>query len=135
MQLGLASEPGHGPNATVAAAEAAAKARRTYLDLTFAGKTLRLYPASVTIADDIAARTQVGVAVSAYVDRHQFGLDSFALLWWTARRKNGEPDLPFSAVAEQMPDVAAFAAGEPNIDRHTDDDDAEATDPEASGEL
>lgn len=98
------------------------------------GEDRRVLPESHTLAvnlltmtDKIAVRKATGLSFESFVDGDTFGEDSLMVLWWLARRKNGEALLPFQVAAEQWPtDLDAEA-----IDVHVGPADPEADDPEA----
>lgn len=82
--------------------------------MTIRDRTLEL-PVDVTMQERFAVRAATGVAFENFVEGEaQIGEDSFAVMWWLARRYNGESNLPFKqALSEWVPlkdlDVKEFA--------------------------
>lgn len=103
-------------------ADQTAEFKRAGLKITLAGETRELYLAALGPADDLVARREVGFPISPFVERGTFGADSVLVLWWMARRKNGEPGLRFADVLEQFPSYAALAAADPEIEELDDDE-------------
>lgn len=60
---------------------------------------------SPTIAEKMAVRLATGLPFEAFFAHGQqsFGEDSLVVLWWLARRQNGEPRLSFDEVATSWP--------------------------------
>jgi hypothetical protein len=57
-----------------------------------------------TIKEKMAVRFATGLPYEAFVaDERSLGEDSFAVLWWLARRQNGEPQLSFDQAASEWP--------------------------------
>ncbi len=83
--------------------------KRTGLRITLDGDTRDLYFGDLGPADDLRARKECGMPVSQFINEDRFGLDSLAILWWTARRKNGEPKLKFSEVLKTFPGQVEMA--------------------------
>lgn len=72
------------------------------LRITMAGKTLELQPAALTLQEKFVIRNSTGMPFEAFFTggMNSVGEDSVAVLWWLARRANGEPNLPFLTFAE-----------------------------------
>jgi len=84
-------------------------------------------PGNVPMRERIICRKATGLPLAAFWSEDRIDVDSLMVLWWLARRLNGEATLTFDQAAEQWPgDLAAdeidVAMGEP---------DPEADDPEA----
>ena len=120
--MATAPEPG--------AARRATEATRI-MRLTLQGRTLDL--GEVPLSEKMACRSATGMALEQFLptnDTRTFGEDSFAVLWWLARRANGEPGLSFSELVNTWPRLTADDIGLEVID-----DDGEATDdPGKSGD-
>lgn len=82
------------------------EARRTGLRITVDGETLVLYMADLGPNDDMVARKETGMPVSSFIGEDNFALDSVAILWWMACRKNGRPRLKFRDVVKTFPTYA-----------------------------
>ncbi len=98
------------------------------------GENRRVLPEShtlavnlLTMADKIAVRKATGLPFEAFWGESAVGEDSLVVLWWLARRKNGEALLSFQEAATQWP--TGVDADE--IDLHVGAADLEADDPEA----
>lgn len=72
------------------------------------GKTYRLRSDELGPADDLACRQQIGYPAGHFLEN--FGGDSVLVVLWLARRKQGEPNLPFQKVLEKYPTYAAMEA-------------------------
>jgi len=81
-----------------------------YLRLTVGGLTKVIDWASLGPGDDLVSRQQCGIPVSALLGIDQFGGDLLLILWWTARRLNGEPRLTFATVLGEFPTNADLDA-------------------------
>lgn len=86
------------------------KKQRTAITITIEGDTRTLYLGDLGPQDDLIARKQTGFPVSPFVDDERFGADSLAVLWWMARRKNGERRLRFDEVAKDFPGIVELGA-------------------------
>lgn len=53
-------------------------------------------PMQMTIGEKFAVRTATGRPFEAYFGDGMFGEDSLCVLWWLARRANGEPNLSWA---------------------------------------
>lgn len=74
------------------------------LRITVEGKTLDM-PATFTLKEKMAVRLATGLPFEAFVGTNskQVGEDSLAVLWWLARRRNGEPALAWEQAEAQWP--------------------------------
>jgi len=72
------------------------------------GKTYRLRSDELGPADDLACRQQIGYPSGHFLEN--FGGDSVLVVLWLARRKQGEPNLPFQKVLEKYPTYKAMEA-------------------------
>lgn len=112
------------------AAEQAAATKR--YRITVKGETLDL-PASLTLQEKMAIRLATGIPFDQFLlSETRVGEDTVAVLWWLARRANGEPGLAWKAFAEEWDTIEAT---DMNVDVVDDDDleDPAANDPEGSG--
>lgn len=105
---------------------------RIFFRIRIKDRTLELTGAP-TIQEKMAVRYATGLPYETFVQpsSHTFGEDSLMVMWWLARRQNGEPNLAFTAVANDWPTL-----GENDVDLDVVDLDAEpeADDsPEGSG--
>lgn len=77
---------------------------RTFFRIRVRDRTLEL-SAAPTIREKMAVRYATGLPYEAFVrpGEHTVGEDSLMVMWWLARRQNGEPGLPFDAVADTWP--------------------------------
>ncbi len=60
--------------------------------------------------EDHITMRQTGFPVSAFFDADRLSPLSVLVIWWTMRRRNGEPNLPFSKVEAKYRDNRRFAA-------------------------
>jgi hypothetical protein len=112
------------------AEEPAGPRTNSYFRLTLRGKTLELQQA-VSLQEKFAIRYATGMPFEAFWSGEaRIGEDSFSVLWWLARRQNGEPGLPFEQhLAEWPTDLQ-----EGDIEMELVEDEGEPTDdPEGSG--
>ena len=110
-----------------------AAAKRVALKITVNGDERVLHLADLGPNDDLLARKETGLPVSQFVTEDSFGLDSLAILWWVARRKNGEPRLKFREVLKTFPTMAE-AADAVDIEEIIDGDDEVDEGPLSSAE-
>lgn len=116
--MGLAPTPGR------AQEDAAANVR---LRMTLGGRTLEVQPAALTLDEKFVIRNATGLPIEAFFapGQNTVGEDSVAVLWWIARRANGEPNLPWKQFAAEWAfDPEAFDIEE------VEDDDEGAPSPE-----
>lgn len=115
--MATAPEPG--------AARRAALANRG-LRLTLQGRTLEL--GEVPLSEKMAVRSATGMPLEQFMPSNEsqsFGEDSFAVLWWLARRANGERGLSLTEVVNTWPKLTAD-----DIELEViSDDDSETDDP------
>jgi hypothetical protein len=89
MQPRLAPKPG---------SRAADEAARQFLRITVKGNTYDLMPALEMNERFVVRLATGGLPFEAFMPREtarEIGEDSLFILWWVARRQNGEPALPF----------------------------------------
>lgn len=100
--------------------------------LTLQGKTLEL--GEVPLSEKMALRSATGMPLEQFMPNENartFGEDSFAVLWWLARRANGERGLSFTEFVNSWP--TGLTADD--IEMELVGDDGEPTDdPGKSGE-
>lgn len=96
--------------------------------LTFCGSTLEM-PTAITFKEKFAVRAATGLPLEAFWSgENKIGEDSFLLLWWLARRYNGEPRLALEAVTSTWPDNL----GTDDVDFEVvEDDEGPIDDPES----
>ena len=103
MAKSLAPRVGSTPNA-----KANQEVKRVGMVIVCGDKEYTLHPADLGPADDLAARRETGFPVSPFFEQERFGSDSLLVLYWTARRKSGEPGLRFAEVLEMFPNMQAI---------------------------
>ena len=106
-------------------AEADAKVIR----ITNGGKTLEVQPSGLALSERFVIRHATGLPFEAFFrgGEESIGEDSIAVLWWVARRANGEPNLGFPQfIKDWVFDPEGF-------DIEVDEDDPEDDRPEGSG--
>ena len=86
-------------------------------------------PGEVSIQEKIAVRYATGLPLESFVKVDAFGEDSLVVLWWLARRHNGEPNLAFATSCADWPSPL----GADDLDIQTITDDEEPDSPEGSG--
>lgn len=92
--MALAPVPGVGKRQT---------AERSGMRITLGGRTVTLHLADLGPQDDLVARKETGLPVTPYFAEDRFGMDSLLIVYWMARRKNGEPNLRFQHVLDEFP--------------------------------
>jgi hypothetical protein len=91
------------------------------MTITLRGIDYRLAVGNVPIAERMIVRKATGFPFEAFLTEGQIGSDSVAVLWWLARRAEGEIGLTWTqAMAEWPTDITA--------------DDLEVTMEDATGE-
>ena len=90
------------------------------------GRTLEL-PAVLTLHEKMTVRLATGIPFDQFlVSETRIGEDTVAVLWWLARRANGEPNLAWSTFAGEWEQISP---DDLDVDL-VDDDDPEGDDPE-----
>lgn len=94
--------------------------------ITVKGRTLEL-PATLTLNEKMTVRLATGIPFDQFLlSEQRIGEDTVAVLWWLARRANGEPQLAWSAFAGEWETIDS---NDLEVDL-VDDDDPGADDPE-----
>lgn len=92
----------------------------------FGGTVLEM-PTSIPFKERFAVRAATGLPLGQFWGgEHKLDEDSFVILWWLARRYNGEPRLNLNAVIDTWPDEIdsddlIFEIVEDDGDEDTDD--------------
>lgn len=101
------------------------------LVITVCGSTLELNQA-LPFKERFAVRAATGLPLSAFwAGEEKVDADSVLVLWWLARRANGEPRLSFEDAEAEWPDD--LKPGDVEMEEIVDDEDEETDDPESSG--
>ena len=80
------------------------RAKRTGFKVTIGDDVDVLHTADIGPNDDFLTRKQTGgIPLSQFLTADGFGLDSIAVIRWTARRKAGEKRLTLQRVLDEMP--------------------------------
>lgn len=96
----------------------------------FRDTTLEM-PEAITLKEKMAVRYATGMPFEAFWSgESRIGEDSISVLWWLARRHNGEPHLSFEQHAAEWP--TELTADDFDVEMVTDDDEP-TDDPEGSG--
>lgn len=100
---------------------------RTFkLTLTEPGKerrTLELAAADLGPRDDRISRQQAGFPVEQFILAEKLGADSVVIMWWMARRHNGEPNLSYPEVERLFPSYRELEAADPVVEVIEPDED------------
>lgn len=95
--------------------------------ITVRGRTLELSQ-HLTLNEKMAVRLGTGIPFEQFfVSETRIGEDTVAVLWWLARRKNGEPGLAWAKFANEWETITPDDLDVEEID---DDADEGANDPE-----
>ena len=123
--MATAPTPGVGKRREVA--RQAAEPKRIRIRL--CDKELTFSP-NLTIGERSAVRKATGgLSFETYWDGEtSIGLDSLQIMWWLARRANGEATLSLDTAVDEWP--ANITADDIDVEEWTEDDDAVADDPE-----
>lgn len=118
----------HAPRPGQARAQDAANRRYR---ITVKGHTLEL-AATLTLDEKMVVRLATGIPFDQFLlNETRIGEDTVAVLWWLARRANGEPRLAWSTFTAEWETIEA---GDLDVDIVDDDPvDPEASSPEGSG--
>jgi hypothetical protein len=102
------------------------EAAQTTLRMTMAGRTLEVQPSALSLEERFVIRSATGLPFEAFFagGEQSIGEDSIAVLWWCARRANGEPNLAFRQF------IAEWVFDADNFDIEVDEDDGEDQSPE-----
>ena len=74
------------------------------MTITLRGMSYRLAVGNVPIAERLAVRKATGLPFEAFLTEGNIGSDSVAVLWWLARRAEGEVALGFTQAMAEWPD-------------------------------
>jgi len=125
--MAQAPPPGAGDRAE------SADAAKQILTITVREETRTLAVNNIPLSERLIVRKATAMPLEAFVGEiedigaNKVGLDTIVVLWWLARRANGEPMLTYKKVCDEWPtDLTPD-----DIDVKVDDPDPEATDPEA----
>ncbi|CAB5217883.1 hypothetical protein UFOVP209_27 [uncultured Caudovirales phage] len=100
-------------------------AAQQVMTITLRGIDYRLAIGNVPIAEKMIVRKATGLPFEAFLTEGQIGSDSVAVLWWLARRADGEIGLTWTQAANEWPsDLTAD-------DLEVTMEDASGDDPEA----
>ena len=118
-----APRPGAGKRAQ------ARKAAQRILRITVCGETRTLAPDNLPFSEQVAVRKACGgLPFSAFWgEGPTIAEDSLQIMWWLARRANGEPSLQLATVLDEWPEV--LNPDDFTVELDTPDD--EDLDPEA----
>lgn len=105
-------------------AESAAAAQKV-MNLTIRGETKHLALGNIPLSERLVVRKATGLPVEAFVSENTFGLDTLVVLWWLARRGEGEAMLTLTQAEADFP--TDFAEGDITVTL----DDPTGDDPEA----
>ena len=61
--------------------------------------------------DSLDVRKATGLALAQLFEQGTFDMDTTAVLWWMARRRNGEEKLTFEEVLTEFPTYGEIASG------------------------
>ena len=107
------------------AAEAHAK---RVLTLTVSGETLEFCPDNIPFGERMAVRKMTSLNYDAFwgvANESIIDIDAFRVLWWLAKRANGNRGYPFASAVEDV--ETAFALNEFNVELTDVDAPEEAT--------
>ena len=126
--MGLAPTPGVGRRAEESTAA------QQILRITLRGESHTLALNNIPLKERLIVRKATGLPLEAFVGEvedegaNKLGLDTLIVLWWLARRANGEWQLTFTRAGEEWP---ADLDVEGDLDVTLVEPDDEASDPEA----
>ncbi len=108
----MAKAPTPGVGRRMAISDETAKALDVKFTITCAaeGRTLELSLGDLGPRDDLITKRETGYPVTGFFGFEQVTSLSVLILWWTARRHNGEPNLPWRKVEGAYRDNRRFAA-------------------------
>lgn len=84
---------------------AAEEAARQFIRLRVKDKTLDMMP-DLEMKERFVVRTSTGLPIEGFLpaeSQREFGEDTLFVLWWVARRQNGERNLPFAQAEREWP--------------------------------
>ena len=126
------------PKPGVSKRQESAEAARQIMTITVRGATDRkgrpidethtLAIGIIPMRERVICRKATGLPVESFVAHEdRIGLDSIAILWWLARRANGEINLRYEQAMDEWPKQI----GEDDIEVEVEEPDEDADDPEA----
>lgn len=83
------------------------KGSRQFLRIRVQERELDFVP-QIALKEKFALRAATGLPIEAFIPSGTevgFGSDSLFVLWWLARRQNGEANLPFAQAEAEWPDT------------------------------
>jgi len=95
----MAQAPTPGAGRHSAAADAAQKV----MTITIRGESKRLAIGNVAIQEKLIVRKATGLPFEAFLSEDRIGSDSLMVMWWLARRGEGETQLTFDAACADWP--------------------------------
>ncbi len=117
-------------NAPTPGSRAADEAVRLFLRIRIKDRTLDLVP-TLTMKERFVVRAATGgLPLEAFLPQQterEFGEDSLFVLWWVARRQNGEPNLAFAQADTEWPndlDEGDVDVTEVDLDNEPPEDDS-----------
>lgn len=105
------------------------QAERVAIRITLKGSTYTLHVGDLGPQDDLVARKQVGLPVTPFFAEDRFGMDSLLIIYWMARRKNGEPNLLFQSILDEYPTYESVTDAGFKIEALEDDGEVDSEDP------
>lgn len=116
------------PAPGVGAHKEAAVTAKLIVTITLRGETKRIAPFNLPLGESLAFRKATGgfSVESFWAGGTAIGRDSVKMLWWLARRADGEPQLTLEDAWGDFPDDL----GPDDLTVDVDEPDQKATDPE-----
>lgn len=120
------------PRPGVGARQQAAANAKVILRLTVQDKSLDLMPNNLSFEEHTRIRKQTGgIPFETYWNGEAaIGIDSVVVLWWLARRANGEQKLSLDETWREWQDLQ-LGPGDVNLEQIIVDDDEEIDTPES----
>lgn len=113
---------------------AEAEAARQFIRIRVKDRTLDMMP-DLTMKERFVVRLATEMPLEAFLpaeSQREFGEDTLFVLWWVARRQNGEPNLPFKQAEAEWPKGLSLEDIEIDL-IDLDDEPAESDSGEGSG--
>jgi hypothetical protein len=82
--------------------------------------------------DDLVSRRETGLPVTPFFAEERFGMDSLLIMFWMARRKNGEDRLRFEQVVEEFPTYESISEADFKVEAIEEIDGEDNSDPLSS---
>lgn len=108
------------------------EAKRAAVRVTVGDRAYTLHISDLGPHDDLVSRRETGLPVTPFFAEERFGMDSLLIMFWMARRKNGEDRLRFEQVVEEFPTYESISEADFKVEAIEEIDGEDNSDPLSS---